>query len=276
MDSDKSLNNSLLSVDENITIGNVSLDNTPFETIGVRIVPNAVSDINVPSSDEYQVANNDGELSGISSVALSEFITPHTYQNWLVDLKRDFQCLIIDKCNYKTREAVRNNLSVEDGKPSKEIMSEILNTIVDHLETIFTNSNPRLSQMREVSVELGHVYPAMFHRVQQKPSFDGFETAGSTSSIDTVAEKLVNRFRDRKRKCKVSAVDNDIECQEPKKKGKKKHHYGVDDQKFVGKKASASVIEVIKSTSSISDAQEREQIYSAHRKELQYQFRYVI
>ena len=58
--------------------------------------------------------------------------------------------------------------------------------------------------------------------MQQKPSFDGFETAGSTSSIDTVAEKLVNRFRDRKRKCKVSAVGIDIECQEPRKKGKKK------------------------------------------------------
>ena len=77
---------------------------------------------------------------------------------------RGFCPRFIDKCNYKTREAVRNNLSLEDGKPFKEIMGEILNTIVDHLETIFTNSNPRLSQMREVSVELSHVYPVMFHR----------------------------------------------------------------------------------------------------------------
>ena len=43
-------------------------------------------------------------------------VTPHTYPNWLGDLKKGFRSLVIDKCSFRTRQAVDNN---EDLKVKK-------------------------------------------------------------------------------------------------------------------------------------------------------------
>ena len=47
----------------------------------------------------------------------------------------------------------------------------------------------------------------------------------------------------------------------------------MDQQKFLGKRASPAAIEAIKQTSGQADAIEREKVYEKNRPEMQYQFR---
>ena len=81
------------------------------------------------------------------------------------------------------------------------------------------------------------------------------------------------------------------EGEAPPKRGKQKNYYGqiykyfilklqiqiigVDNQKFLGKKATAAAVNAIRQTSAEDDVDARESVYEKHRQEMQYQFRYL-
>ena len=48
---------------------------------------------------------------------------------------------------------------------------------------------------------------------------------------------------------------------------------GVDQQKFLGKKATAASVQVISQAASEDDRDAREKVYEEYRAEMQYQFR---
>ena len=39
--------------------------------------------------------------------------TPHTYQNWLKDIRSNYKNLVVSKCSQQTREAVANNEKIK-------------------------------------------------------------------------------------------------------------------------------------------------------------------
>ena len=68
-------------------------------------------------------------------------------------------------------------------------------------------------------------------------------------------------------------VDEDKEVP-AKKKGKQKKYYGVDNDRFLGKKPSAQIVKEISKTSEMVEFEQREAIFSKHRDEIQFKFRH--
>ena len=76
------------------------------------LVPDACSEIPpTPQPNPTRVSCASGSTPASPS-------TPHTYPNWLGDLKKGFRSLVIDKCSYRTRQAVDNNEDIKVKKSS--------------------------------------------------------------------------------------------------------------------------------------------------------------
>ena len=67
----------------------------------------------IPVSPPMTPRTDPTGASGTSGSSPAAPVTPHTYPNWLSDLKKQFRVLIIDKCNFRTRQAVDNNEKIK-------------------------------------------------------------------------------------------------------------------------------------------------------------------
>ena len=223
-----------------------------------------------------EAANVDG-IEFHSDASSNEQQTQYTNQNWLQELKSGFGRLIIQRCSADTREAVENNEDIQERKKRKRIEDEIINTTIAHLEKIFIGA-PKAKDMREVAATMSHKYPALFSdcsgpESDEESEVTGFGNKFSKPTINDLAYKLVYRFRDRVGK--IRKRGDGASCgasTEPKKKGKKKDYYGVDNDRFVGIKISSASVKEINNTSEEQAYEVREAIYEKHRAELQYQF----
>ena len=188
----------------------------------------------LPSSPHgYQLGGGTPEGSNIVSapprdslsISVPELVTgtsssPHTRPDWLKDLKKDFRTVVIEKCSLKAREAVENDVKIEDTKKLKDVRNEIINETVSCLLNIFGDvGRPVVGQVREIVAEMGFHYPAMF-----KDDDIGYGYGlGGCKGITGLANQMLDRFRNRQSKRKAP---NPVGESEPVKKGKKKIIYG--------------------------------------------------
>ena len=153
----------------------------------------------------------------------------HSNPDWLKDLKKNFKKEIIGKCSMKVQEAVENNHDVKDAREIKAVRNEIMNTVVGHVVKIFGGvSRPRISEMRELTVEMQFTYPAMFRDDDTRTGYG----LGGTRGNDGLAAHLLDRIR------KVDNLSKTVGSKEPvaggsgsdfapKRKGKRKLIYGI-------------------------------------------------
>ena len=184
---------------------------------------------NFPEGPDVGDSSELGPSSSTPHSKSSKKNTVHTNPSWLQDLVGDFKSNVIDKCSKKVKDAVKANANIQDCRKRKETYDQIINTVVDQLETIFGGVGvPRLPDMREVARELSLVYPAMFHdkqAVTHQSPVDSLKPRGQVLSLNSIAQIIIDRFRKRAMKQRQSE-GNDIVHESNPKRGRKKLEYG--------------------------------------------------
>ena len=71
--------------------------------------------VDIPSSSVRSVTEEDLGTTGdnLEADTKSKPSTPHTYQNWLKDIRSNYKNLVVSKCSQQTREAVANNEKIK-------------------------------------------------------------------------------------------------------------------------------------------------------------------
>merc|ERR1719318_1339357 len=200
-----------------------------------------------------------------NQISDASFSTPHTNPDWLRDLRKNFKSEIIDKCAVNVREAVDKNKTIEDLRERRDIRNTIINSVVSHLVKIFGEvSKPRISEVREIVVEMQFTYPAMF----KEDVGTGYGYGGSKG-----IRGLASHMLDRVRKSVDGAIRQRGGLVSKKGNTKKKMVYGVNNAIWysaVGQSTDASIFKHIMHGQSV-DA--REKIFDANRSELTALFR---
>ena len=128
----------------------------------------------------------------------------------------------------KVQDAVENNLDIKDAREIKAVRNEIMNTVVGRVVKIFGGvSRPRISEMRELTVEMQFIYPAMFRDDDTRTGYG----LGGTRGNDGLAAHLLDRIRkvDNLSKTggpKEAVAEGSGAEFAPKRKGKRKLIYG--------------------------------------------------
>lgn len=158
--------------------------------------------------------------------------TAHCNPSWLKDLKRNMKSELIGRCSLQVQEAVENNTQIENIRERKSVRNDIINTLVSAVVKIFGGvSRPRISEMRELVVEMQFLYPAMF---RDDDSGSGYGLGG-TKGNDGLAQHMMDRLRklDRENQTKAgggkepAVVGAEGEAVfAAKRKGKRKLIYG--------------------------------------------------
>lgn len=199
-----------------------------FFTLGLLLPTSSASGFGIPSQPSNST-DNPVDGSGSSKEPVPTGSSAHSNPDWLKNMKRDFKTEIISKCSMKVREAIENKLKIEDIRERKSVRNEIINTLVAAVSRIFGGvSRPRISEIRQLVVELQILYPAMF-KEEDSGSGYGF---GGVKGNDGLDQHIMDRLRkvDRENQTKAGGskepVAEGVAVIVAKKKGKRKLIYG--------------------------------------------------
>ena len=209
---------------------------------------------NIQNSEKQKVSN--------------EFLHP----NWKRDLQNKFQDLIITNCSKMTRDAWDNNEKL-DGKRFREVRSEILRRLIDHIIEVFGKvSAPSIADLRQIVNETLSVgYPFMFGKgegtAQSQEGLGFGHGKGGIWGVEALPKQLKDRILKNQLEIRVAEqeqFDEDSTVDNTRKGKKRPTKYGVDNYKFYSK-STAEQRSKIEQSVNIEDDEEREKVYETGR-----------
>ena len=172
------------------------------------------------------------------------------------------------------KDAINTNEDIQDVRRRRNVRNEIINTVVEHLVCIYRNvGNPVIGITRQIVTVMGHSYPSLFQDKGDRTNEPLGYGLGGSQGIKQLPQHLLDRVRAILGKCRnQEGSSEDVEYETPRKKGKKKKVYGVDNSKFYNSKNDPAAISAIVKTNELVDIQARESIYEKHRNALNFTF----
>ena len=161
-------------------------------------------------------------LSQIDEVSTSS--TSHLNPNWLDNIKKNFQDIVVAKCSTKVHEAVAKNDKINHVNKKKEVRKELIDETISHLMDVHGfSTKPTIAEMRQIVFEMAFHYPAMF----KEDEGHGYGLGGDRG-LDGLANQMLDKLRKRQTaaKAEVSPFKGEKDQQPTRQKGKKAMIYG--------------------------------------------------